>query len=68
MNADFLTHVMRTLVPGGWLHFWTDVEEYFLTSLALIKHQSPLVGPQDVPESIAEHDLDYRTHSSAACV
>ena len=62
MNEEFLTDVVRTLVPGGRLHFWTDVEEYFLTTLELIAEKTPLVGPLPVPERNPEHDLDYLTH------
>ena len=62
LNASFLADVLRVLVPGGELHFWTDVEEYFTTSLELIAQVTPLLGPLEVPESIAQHDLDYRTH------
>jgi tRNA (guanine-N7-)-methyltransferase len=62
MNADFLRDVERTLVPGGRLHFWTDVEEYFQTTLALIAAATTLNGPLRVQEKLAEHDLDYRTH------
>ena len=36
LNEAFLADVARVLVPGGELHFWTDVEEYFLTTLELI--------------------------------
>src|SRR5215469_11660009 len=28
MSAPFVTDIERTLVPGGRLHFWTDVQEY----------------------------------------
>jgi tRNA (guanine-N7-)-methyltransferase len=62
MNEAFLNDVVRTLVPGGSLHFWTDVEDYFAASLELIARHTPLVGPLEVPERPAEHDLDYRTH------
>ena len=62
MNEDFLRDVERTLVSGGRLHFWTDVEEYFQTTLLLIASTVKLVGPLPVAESPAEHDLDYRTH------
>ena len=62
MNEEFLKDVWRTLVPGGRLHFWTDVEEYFQTTLQLITQQSLLEGPFDVPVQPAIHDLDYRTH------
>jgi tRNA (guanine-N7-)-methyltransferase len=61
VNEAFLADVMRVLVPGGSLHFWTDVEEYYLTSLELIA-KTPLVGPLPVNEKPAEHELDYRTH------
>jgi tRNA (guanine-N7-)-methyltransferase len=62
MNEQFLADVERTLLPGGRLHFWTDVEEYFQTTLALIAAVSKLEGPLPVVEKPAEHDLDYRTH------
>jgi tRNA (guanine-N7-)-methyltransferase len=62
MNAAFLADVERTLAPNGKLHFWTDVEEYYQTTLDLIRQVTHLKGPFDVPERPPEHDLDYRTH------
>jgi tRNA (guanine-N7-)-methyltransferase len=62
MNAAFLHDVERVLLPGGTLHFWTDVAEYFETSLALIAAETKLSGPHPVAERPADHDLDYRTH------
>jgi len=62
MNEAFLKDVQRTLVPSGSLHFWTDVEEYFTTTLELIAQTTTLAGPIEVPEAAAQHDLDYRTH------
>jgi tRNA (guanine-N7-)-methyltransferase len=62
MNEQFLRDVERTLLVGGRLHFWTDVEEYFRTTLALIKDTVNLAGPLTVVEQPAEHDLDYHTH------
>jgi tRNA (guanine-N7-)-methyltransferase len=62
MKAEFLKDIQRVLVKGGKLHFWTDVEEYFQTTLALIATEVSLDGPLDVSERLAEHDLDYRTH------
>ena len=61
MNEGFLADVVRTLQSGGRLHFWTDVREYFVQSLELIA-RTTLVGPLEVPERPAEHDLDFRTH------
>lgn len=62
MTETFIKDVARTLVPGGSLHFWTDVEDYFEASLRLIAEHTSLEGPIDVPERPAEHDLDFRTH------
>lgn len=62
MNDKFLKDVERTLLPGGTLHFWTDVQEYFETTMALIPESTQLIGPLEVPERMAQHDLDYRTH------
>jgi tRNA (guanine-N7-)-methyltransferase len=62
MNAAFLADVQRTLEPGGRLHFWTDVEEYFHSSLEVIVGATSLHGPLPVSEGQPEHDLDYRTH------
>ena len=45
LNEEFLRDVERTLVPGGRLHFWTDVEEYFQTTLELIAATVKLTGP-----------------------
>ena len=46
------------------LHFWTDVEEYFQSTLELIRDPTTqFEGPLPVPErEKAEHDVDFRTH------
>ena len=62
MRESFLRDVERTLVSGGALHFWTDVEEYFETSLKLIAACTALHGPLNAAEIPAAHDMDYRTH------
>jgi tRNA (guanine-N7-)-methyltransferase len=62
LNEAFLHDAERTLAPGGSLYFWTDVEEYFRSTLDLVASVTNLAGPYDVPEPPAEHDLDYRTH------
>jgi tRNA (guanine-N7-)-methyltransferase len=62
MNPEFVKDVTRTLAPGGRLHFWTDVEDYFNATLALLAEQKPLAGPLEVPERPATHDLDFHTH------
>lgn len=62
LNEAFLANAERTLVPGGALHFWTDVEEYFQTTLELIAKCTRFAGPLAVHERTPDHDLDYRTH------
>jgi len=62
INAGFLRNVERVLQTGGRLHFWTDVEEYFQTTLELIAATTQLAGPFEVQERAPEGDLDYRTH------
>jgi tRNA (guanine-N7-)-methyltransferase len=62
MREEFVRRIEQTLRPGGLLHFWTDVEEYFHTTLELLAAQTGLAGPFDVPETPAENDSAYRTH------
>jgi tRNA (guanine-N7-)-methyltransferase len=62
VNEVLLTNIQRALKPGGELHFWTDVLDYFEASLALIAEVTTLVGPELVAESEAQHQMDYRTH------
>lgn len=63
LNQAFLADVVRTLQPQGRLHFWTDVQEYYESTLKLIAAHTPLVGPLEVPEQSApQHSLDYHTH------
>lgn len=62
MNRRFVEDVQRMLRAGGKLHFWTDVEEYFHTSVELVRQWTDLSGPQAVAERPAEHGLDYHTH------
>jgi tRNA (guanine-N7-)-methyltransferase len=62
LNETFLRQIERVLTPGGELHFWSDVEEYFQTTLELIASSTSLRGPMAVPEREAAHDLDFRTH------
>jgi tRNA (guanine-N7-)-methyltransferase len=62
INPGFIHDLERVLKPAGIFHFWTDVEEYFDEACGLIQQESRLTGPHAVAESIAEHDMDYRTH------
>lgn len=62
MQPDFIADVQRVLQPGGFLQFWTDVEEYFEETLQLIADCVDLQGPIEVAEPESSHDMDYRTH------
>ncbi len=62
LTPAFLADVARTLRPQGKLHFWTDVEDYFQSTLKLLGNVPALDGPQAVDEKVPDHDLDYRTH------
>lgn len=57
----FAERVARALQPGGLLHMWTDVVDYFEIVKALLNHHvlfSPLPQPDERP---AAHHLDYQT-------
>jgi tRNA (guanine-N7-)-methyltransferase len=62
MKPEFLRHIERTLQPGGRLHFWTDVQEYFHETLELLRAHTALQGPIPVAQREAHGDLDYHTN------
>jgi len=62
IRESFVQRIEAVLHPGGTLHLWTDVEEYFQTACDLLAAQTRLDGPYEEPEAPAQHDLDYRTH------
>lgn len=62
LRVEVLKLIEQKLRSGGTLHFWTDVEEYFLSTLELLRKHTALQGPFDVPEKEAENESDYRTH------
>lgn len=60
-NDWFVAEAARILVPGGILHAWTDVEEYFHVMTGVVATNAdflPLPPPEERP---ALHDLDYHT-------
>ena len=62
LSDTFLAHAGRVLVPGGGLHVWTDVEEYFLEAMAAARATGLFGEPREEQPSAGDHDLDYRTH------
>lgn len=60
-NDWFVAEAARMLIPGGLLHAWTDVEEYFQVMTGVVATNAdflPLAPPEERP---ALHDLDYHT-------
>lgn len=62
LRKDVVLRIEQTLKTEGKFHFWTDVEEYYLTTLELLKQSTNLCGPFPVQETEASDDMDYRTH------
>jgi tRNA (guanine-N7-)-methyltransferase len=61
VRAELVEAAERVLKPLGRLHFWTDVEEYFLSGNETIVASSRLRGPLPV-ELPAEPDESFKTH------
>ena len=57
-----MADIERVLEPAATLHFWTDVQEYFDTTLAMIAEVTGLLGPFAVAERPADDEFDFRTH------
>ncbi len=63
LNERFIRNAARCLQPGGRFHFWTDVLDYFESTLELLAQVVPEWGPPlPEPAAAATHDLDYQTH------
>ncbi len=62
LNEKTLYNIERTLKPSGSLHFWTDVLDYYESTLELMDQVTKLKGPFFVSEPPASHDMDYLTH------
>jgi len=58
LRPEVLKLIENRLAPGCPLHFWTDVEEYFASTLSLLAKTTVLEGPFEV----TEREADYRTH------
>ena len=60
-TAEFARQVYRTLQPGGLLHGWTDVFDYWELMTGHIREISQFKELPAPPERPAEHDMDYQT-------
>lgn len=62
LREEVLKLIESRLQPGGTFHFWTDVQEYFESTLKWVREKTGFSEPIDIPEVVAEHDMDYHTH------
>ncbi|TWU24980.1 tRNA (guanine-N(7)-)-methyltransferase [Novipirellula galeiformis] len=63
LNERSILNFSKALRPGGRLHVWTDVLDYFEETVEIIAEIAPELGVPIPEEEIeAQHDLDYRTH------
>ena len=62
LNERMLQAIQRVLQPDGVLHFWTDVHDYYESTLELLASATTLSGPHFVDEPATTHSMDYRTH------
>ncbi len=60
-NEQFITLSATLLKPGGYLHSWTDVEEYFGVISGLMNHHALFDTLPPPEERAADHDMDYQT-------
>jgi len=60
-NEEFTHLAARILKPGGLLHSWTDVEEYFEVITSLMDHHELFEKLPPPEERAPEHDMDYQT-------
>lgn len=63
VNEQSVMSFLAALRPGGRLHFWTDVLDYFEATIEMIAAIAPEFGvPIPEEQAVSTHDLDYRTH------
>ncbi|MAT16641.1 MAG: tRNA (guanosine(46)-N7)-methyltransferase TrmB [Planctomyces sp.] len=58
---EFINRAVRILEHEGYLHFWTDVEDYWEVAASLMNHDSRFVPREAPEEQQPEHDMDYQT-------
>ena len=60
-NDEFTMMLARILRPGGLVHHWTDVADYFEMAQALMDHQPEFIRFPTPVEREATSDMDYHT-------
>lgn len=60
-TREFLDLLANVVQPGGFLHSWTDVAEYYEIIRSLVDHHPEFTAQEAAPERQADHDMDYQT-------
>ena len=60
-NFEFTHLLARILKPGGFVHHWTDVADYFEMVRGLMDDHADFEICPPPPERDADHDMDYHT-------
>ncbi len=60
-NFEFTHLLARILKPGGFVHHWTDVADYFEMVRGLMDGHADFEICPPAPERDADHDMDYHT-------
>jgi tRNA (guanine-N7-)-methyltransferase len=58
---QFVELLSRVVMPGGHVHSWTDVEDYFVVIQGLMDHHPEFEKLPPPPEQEATSDDDYHT-------
>ncbi len=62
VRAEFATQAHRTLRPGGFLIFWTDVEEYFAEGCQSVREACDWNQLAEPPPRFRTDSADGQTH------
>ncbi len=62
LNERMIVGIDRALRSGGLFHFWTDVLDYYESTIEMIASLTNWNGPQIVEERESADDMDYHTH------
>jgi tRNA (guanine-N7-)-methyltransferase len=59
--VEFTWLLARILRPGGFVHHWTDVADYFEMVRGLMDNHEEFIACPPPEERDASHDMDYHT-------
>ena len=60
-TPEFCDLLARIIMPGGFVHSWTDVIEYFDVINQQMNEHAEFVAETAPDQRTAEHDMDYQT-------